>query len=66
MAGASRIVLAVPVAPAEAIDALRGDCDEIICLAQPTPFYAVGAHYANFEQTSDDEVVRLLDGARAI
>jgi putative phosphoribosyl transferase len=64
--GASRIVLAVPVAPAETIAALRGDCDEIVCLAQPVPFYAVGAHYANFEQTGDDEVVRLLDAARAI
>jgi putative phosphoribosyl transferase len=64
--GASRIVLAVPVAPADSIAALRNDCDEIVCLAQPAPFYAVGAHYANFDQTTDDEVVRLLENARAI
>jgi putative phosphoribosyl transferase len=32
----------------------------LICLATPDPFFAVGAHYANFEQTSDDEVRQLL------
>jgi putative phosphoribosyl transferase len=62
-AGPLRLVLAVPVAPADTIAALAGECDEIICLAQPTPFYAVGAHYANFNQTSDREVIALLEQA---
>lgn len=61
----ARLILAVPVAPEESIAALRPDCDEIVCLAQPYPFFAVGAHYAHFDQTSDEEVVRLLATARA-
>jgi len=55
-----RLILAVPVAPRETIAALRSECDEVVCLAQPDPFYAVGAHYADFTQTSDDEVIELL------
>jgi putative phosphoribosyl transferase len=39
---------------------LTHDCDEVICLAMPEPFYAVGAHYSDFTQTSDDEVKQLL------
>ena len=58
-----RLVLAVPVAPAEALDALRGEVDEIVCLAQPSPFHAIGAHYADFHQASDDEVIAALDAA---
>ena len=60
----ARLILAVPVAPAESIAALRSKCDEVVCLAQPDPFYAVGAHYADFTQTSDEEVVDLLRRAR--
>lgn len=60
----ARLILAVPVAPAQAIAAVRDDCDEVICLYQPYPFYAVGAHYVVFDQTSDEEVIRLLAAAR--
>jgi len=56
----TRLILAVPVAPRETIAELRSECDEVVCLAQPDPFYAVGAHYADFTQTSDDEVIELL------
>ena len=59
----ARLVLAVPVAPPEAIDALRSEADEIVCLATPDPFYAVGLHYDDFRQTEDEEVVRLLADA---
>jgi putative phosphoribosyl transferase len=62
--GPARLVLAVPVAPQDVLVELVGECDEIICLASPEPFYAVGAHYDDFRQTSDEEVVRLLDQAR--
>jgi putative phosphoribosyl transferase len=60
----ARLVLAVPVAPASTIRALGEDCDEVICLATPEPFGAVGAFYRDFRQTDDDEVIELLDQAR--
>ena len=56
----SRLVLAVPVAPADSLDELAAECDDIVCLATPEPFFAVGPHYRDFNQTEDDEVVRLL------
>ncbi len=64
-AGPGRLVLAVPVAPPDALSELAAECDEIICLAAPEDFGAVGAHYADFSQTSDQDVVRLLAAARA-
>jgi putative phosphoribosyl transferase len=63
--GAARIVLAVPVAPADTVAELRRLVDEVVCLETPEPFVAVGAHYARFGQTSDDEVVALLKAAQA-
>jgi len=59
-----RLVLAVPVAPADSLGELAAECDEIVCLATPEPFFAVGTHYRNFTQTEDDEVIRLLGEAR--
>lgn len=56
----ARLILAVPVGARDSLVTLRRECDELICLATPDPFFAVGAHYANFEQTSDDEVRQLL------
>ncbi|SMQ73670.1 putative phosphoribosyl transferase [Altererythrobacter xiamenensis] len=61
---ASRIVLAVPVAPKSALQELEKLSDDIVCLSTPDPFYAVGAHYSDFDQTSDAEVVSLLADAR--
>jgi putative phosphoribosyl transferase len=61
---AGTILLAVPVAPQSALDELRDAADQIVCLATPYPFRAVGLHYADFEQTTDEEVVTLLDAAR--
>jgi putative phosphoribosyl transferase len=60
----ARLVLAIPVAPPEVVAALRSDVDDLVCLSQPSYFRAVGVHYADFEQVSDDEVVRHLDEAR--
>nr|WP_246775357.1 phosphoribosyltransferase family protein [Bradyrhizobium diazoefficiens] len=54
------LVLAIPVAPGDSIASLRADTDEIICLTTPDPFFAVGMHYRDFEQTSDAEVIQLL------
>jgi putative phosphoribosyl transferase len=58
--GPASVVLAVPVASREAAAALSTDVDELVCLAQPALFRAVGEHYADFDQVSDDEVVRLM------
>jgi putative phosphoribosyl transferase len=58
------LVLAVPVAPADPIERLRAEADEVVCLMTPDLFYAVGEHYDDFCQTSDREVIRLLDQAQ--
>lgn len=59
----ARLILAVPVAPAECLAALRPLCDEVICLMCPSPFFSVGTHYLDFSQTSDEEVIHLLKAA---
>lgn len=59
-AGAARLILAVPVAPADALAGLAGLADQTICLAVPDPFVAVGAHYVDFRQVSDAEVAKVL------
>ncbi len=58
--GAAKVVLAVPVAPAAGLGRLSGEADELIVLAAPEPFYAVGEWYQRFEQTEDAEVVAAL------
>jgi putative phosphoribosyl transferase len=55
-----RLVLAVPVAPRDTLASVAAECDEIVCLETPEPFGAVGMFYADFGQTSDEEVVGLL------
>ena len=62
---AERVVAAVPVAPSESLDVLEEEADQVICLRTPEPFLAISPHYRSFPQTSNDEVRRLLDGARA-
>ena len=52
----ARIVVAVPVSSFEAITELRRRADEVVCLATPMPFRAVGAWYVSFPQVSDNEV----------
>lgn len=62
--GAKKVVLATPVAPPDVVRRLSNVADEIVALSTPDPFYAVGAHYRVFDQTSDEEVIALLDQAR--
>src|SRR5207244_11351392 len=45
-----RIVVAVPICPAGTPDELRSEADEVVCAAQPEPFYAVGLWYDDFRQ----------------
>jgi putative phosphoribosyl transferase len=61
-----KLVLAVPVAPAETLEELSPLADEVVVLAVPDPFYAVGAHYDDFTQTSDEEVIDLLARSHAV
>jgi putative phosphoribosyl transferase len=61
--GAGKLVLAVPVAPRETIEQFADDADEVVCLLTPESFRAVSLYYADFRQTTDDEVVELLDTA---
>lgn len=58
--GAARVVLATPVAPPEALAALRGAADEVVCVSAPPSFRAVGEWYRDFTQTPDEEVVATL------
>jgi len=58
--GAARVVLAVPVAPADTVAWLRTQVDEVVCLSTPVLFSAVGEWYRDFSQTSDEEVISLL------
>ncbi|MGC1181508.1 phosphoribosyltransferase [Legionella sp.] len=55
------IIIAVPVAARSICDELAVLVKEIICPLQPAHFYAVGLWYDNFSQTTDDEVMRLLN-----
>jgi len=59
----ARIVLAVPVAPASALERLRGEVNQVVCLSQPEFFRAVGEWYDEFAQVEDEEVVALLQKA---
>jgi putative phosphoribosyl transferase len=59
------IVVAVPVASSTACADIRRIADVCVCLRTPEPFFGVGQWYANFGQTTDDEVRALLAAARS-
>ncbi len=61
--GASRVVLAVPVAPPDWAARMGSDADELIALSTPRPFFAIGQFYEDFSQTGDDVVAALLEEA---
>jgi putative phosphoribosyl transferase len=58
-----RLVLAVPVAPADTVAELRDEVDDLVCLTEPFPFHAIGLHYEDFHQLEDREVLAALDAA---
>ena len=58
--GPEKVVAAIGVAPADAIRRLDAVADEVVCLDAPADFYAVGQFFREFEQVTDDEVIRLL------
>jgi predicted phosphoribosyltransferase len=65
-AAPARLVLAVAVAPPDAIAALRPEADEVVCIATPRDFGAISVFYADFHQLDDDEVVTLLEEAAGL
>lgn len=60
------VVVAVPVGSSSAVARVASVADRVICLESPAYFYAVGQFYADFRQTSDDEVRDLLRDAWAM
>jgi putative phosphoribosyl transferase len=61
-----RLVLAVPVAPPDTIERLRPHVDEVVCLATPRLFGAIGAFYTDFRQLDDQQVIDLLEQASSL
>jgi predicted phosphoribosyltransferase len=62
---ATRIVVAVPVAPAATVHELEAEADEVVCARTPARFFAVGEAYDDFRQTTDEEVQELLRRGRS-
>jgi putative phosphoribosyl transferase len=60
-----RLVIGVPVGSRQACAILQTEADEVVCLATPDPFWAVGVYYDDFSQTENAEVAHLLGEARA-
>jgi predicted phosphoribosyltransferase len=58
----ARLIVAVPVGPGATCADLRREADEVICLYELDPFWAVGLYYQHFEPTEDAEVTRILQG----
>lgn len=59
---AAKIVVAVPVGPADTCHEIEEQADETICLSTPEFFQAVGQYYEDFSQTTDEDVRQLLAG----
>ena len=59
-----RLIAAIPVAPLDTLVLVRNRVDELIVIATPEPFIAVGHHYHNFTQVDDTQVLAYLKGAR--
>jgi predicted phosphoribosyltransferase len=62
--GPAKLILAAPVGPTDAIEAMREEADEVICLEERDIFGAIGYFYDDFRQTTDQEVVDLMGRLR--
>ncbi len=60
-AGAAAVIIAVPVGPPDALDTLAQEANTVVCLQQPQPFGAVGNHYRDFSQVTDEEAIAYLN-----
>lgn len=63
--GPTRLICAVPVAAHDSLAQVKPLADEVVCLATPLDFYAVGAFYQHFPPVDDDEVAALLGAPSA-
>jgi putative phosphoribosyl transferase len=63
--GAERVVVAAPVAAAESAQRLREEADDVVVLATPEPFFAVGLWYRHFEAVDDGEIAAILEATAA-
>jgi predicted phosphoribosyltransferase len=61
--GPARLVVAIPIAAAEACASLRAEADDVICAVIPDPFYAIGYWYEDFSQVTDEVVRNVLERA---
>ena len=59
--GAARVVLAVPVGAPDSVDAVAAEADEVVVLETPRRFGAVGSHYRDFSQVTDEEAMAYLE-----
>jgi predicted phosphoribosyltransferase len=64
--GPSRVVVGVPVSPADTLEEMRTIVDDVVCAETPEPFLGVGRWYEAFPQTSDEQVHELLERSRAV
>ncbi len=62
--GPERLIAALGAAPPSTVRELETIADEVVCIEQPEPFFAVGQFFADFGQVDDEEVVELLRGER--
>jgi putative phosphoribosyl transferase len=58
--GAARVILALPVAPADSLKSLSSLVDETLCLSTPESFISVGYYYADFSQVGEEEVAAVM------
>lgn len=61
---ARKVMVAVPVASSTAFDRIRRVADEVFAVFVDPEFDAVGHYYLHFSQTTDQEVVDILDHSR--
>ena len=61
---AKQVVIALPVGPVDTIKELEEKADRVVCLFVPEQFFAIGQFYEHFDQTTDEEVIRLLKLSR--
>jgi predicted phosphoribosyltransferase len=61
-----RLICAVPVGSSEACEAMQSEADEVVCLNQPEPFWAVGVYFHHFQPVPDQEVASILEGFRKV
>ncbi|WP_366945384.1 phosphoribosyltransferase family protein [Hydrogenophaga sp.] len=60
----ARLIVAVPVGPRATMVGLSDEVDQVVCLLEPRPFRAIGLHYLDFHQLTDDEVRAALGTAQ--